>query len=158
MRGFTGAQSKEAAAELRARGERMTPQRLLVLEAMRGEHGHFTAEAIYARVRASYPYINLATIYRSLNWLKDQGLVSETDLGGGHLEYEYLSERRHHHLVCLRCGQKQEFADDVVAPLAAALHERYSFAPRLDHLAVFGRCRGCQEPGSPVTDPTAREP
>src|SRR5262245_46927061 len=98
-------------AALRARGERLTPQRLMVLAAMRETEGHHTAEAIYARVRERYPYVNLATIYRALGWLKDQALVSETDLGGGQIEYEYLGEGRHHHMVCLHCGGKAEFGD-----------------------------------------------
>lgn len=138
----------DTAAALRARGERLTPQRLLVLDALREGDGHQTAEAIHERARARYPYINLATIYRALGWLKAQGLVCETDLGGGQAQYEYLGARRHHHLVCLKCGGTAEFADDLVAPLAAALLERHGFAPRLDHLAVFGVCRRCQEQGS----------
>lgn len=145
MHRFSSSHGQDRAAELRARGERLTPQRLLVLEALRDGRGHLTAEGIYRRVQATYPYVNLATIYRSLSWLKTQGLVSETDLGGGQIEYEYLDEPRHHHLVCLQCGRKEEFGDDVVAPLAAALRERHGFAPRLDHLAVFGLCRHCQE-------------
>ena len=109
------------------------------------ERGHHTAEAIFERAKLKYPYINLATVYRTLTWLRDQGLISETDLGGGHTEYEALGSHRHHHLVCLACGGRMEFADELVAPLAAALHERYGFEARLDHLAVFGLCRGCRE-------------
>ncbi len=131
------------AAALRARGERLTPQRLLVLEAIQADCGHQTAEAIHARVREAYPYVNIATIYRALSWLKDQGLIAETDLGNGQAEYEYIAGRRHHHLVCLRCGGQQEFAHALVEPLAAQLREQYGFEPRLDHLAVFGLCRRC---------------
>lgn len=146
-----GASEDVLARALRARGQRLTPQRLLVLEALQQGRGHQTAEAIYDRVRASYPYVNLATIYRALAWLKAQGLIAETDLGSGQAEYEYLGEQRHHHLVCLACGAQTEFADDLLAPLAAGLHARYGFAPRLDHLAIFGRCQQCQEarPGTP---------
>ena len=135
----------DVAAALHARGERLTPQRLLVLDALHGADGHQTAEAIFEQVRARYPYVNLATVYRTLNWLRDRGLITETDLGGGQTEYEALGERRHHHLICLGCGERREFADELVAPLAASLRERYGFAPRLDHLAVFGTCAACQE-------------
>jgi Fur family ferric uptake transcriptional regulator len=132
-------------AAIRARGERLTPQRLMVLEAVRDLAGHQTAESIYDHVRLRYPYANLATIYRVLAWLKQQSLVSETDLGGGQIEYEFLGGRRHHHLVCLRCGGRAEFGDDVVAPLATTLRERYGFEPRIDHLAIFGVCAHCRE-------------
>ena len=140
-----GAGADDNVAALRARGERLTPQRLMVLAAMREAQGHHTAEAIYARVRERYPYVNLATIYRALSWLKDQTLVSETDLGGGQIEYEYLGEGRHHHMVCLHCGGKAEFGDEMVVPLAQALRDQYGFVPRIDHLAVFGTCRHCRE-------------
>jgi len=126
------------------RGERLTPQRLLVLEVLRESAGHQTAEAIHARVRERYRYVNLATIYRTLGWLKGLGLVSETDLGGGQIEYEYLHGARHHHMICLRCGGKTAFADELVAPLAVALRARYDFVARIDHLAVFGLCRQCR--------------
>ena len=132
---------------IRARGERLTPQRLMVLDAVRDLAGHQTAEAIFAHVRLRYPYANLATIYRALAWLKEQALVSETDLGGGQIEYEFLGERRHHHLVCLRCGMQAEFGEDAVVSLAATLRERYDFEPRIDHLAIFGVCRHCRGEG-----------
>ncbi len=130
---------------LRAGGERLTPQRVLVLEAVRDLGGHVSAEMVEARVHAQFPTINRTTIYRTLTWLKDQGLVSETDTGGGQRVYEYLSGDRHHHLICQRCGIEQTIADDVVAPMLATIQDRYGFAPRLDHLALFGTCRGCQE-------------
>lgn len=136
-------------AALRARGERLTPQRLMVLGALRESHGHHTAEALYERVRADYPYVNLATIYRTLGWLKEQALVSETDLGGGQVEYEYLGDGRHHHMVCLQCGHTAEFGDEIVAPLAETLRERFGFSPRIDHLAVFGTCHNCQDATRP---------
>lgn len=141
------------AAALHARGERLTPQRLLVLETIQGGAGHLTAEAIYERARARYPYINRATIYRTLGWLKEQGLICETDFGGGHAEYEYRGAHRHHHLVCQHCGHRQELADELVAPLATALRERYGFAAHLEHLAIFGLCRECQA----ALDAAARE-
>lgn len=132
------------ASTLRARGERLTPQRLLVLDVIQNDPGHHTAERIHGRVRAVYPYVNIVTIYRSLAWLKAQGLIVETDLGGGQAEYEYIGERPHHHLVCLVCGHQREFEDALVEPLVADLRARYGFEPRLEHLAVFGTCHACQ--------------
>ena len=129
---------------LHARGERLTPQRILVLEAVRMDGGHLTAETIHERVATRYPYINRATIYRTLLWLTEQELISVTDLGAGQAEYQYLAPEHHHHLVCLICGARQEFPDTLVSPLATAIRAQYGFAPRLDHLAVFGMCRRCQ--------------
>lgn len=148
MQKLFAAVDDQAVAALQARGERLTPQRLLVLEALRAGSGHLTAEQVLERVRARYPYFNQATIYRALAWSKEQGLVSETDLGCGSAEYEYLAASRHHHLVCAACGGRQEFPDALVAPLVAALRESYGFAARVDHLALFGICRHCREAAS----------
>ena len=67
--------------ELRREGHRITPQRLLLLEAMKGSSGHLTAEQIWEQLKGSYPLVNLATVYRNLQWLKEAGRVVETDLG-----------------------------------------------------------------------------
>jgi Fur family ferric uptake transcriptional regulator len=131
--------------QLHAQGERLTPQRLLVLQTLQASGAHHTADEVYALVSARFPYVGRATIYRVLAWLKDQGLVSVTDLGLGQVQYQYLSTRRHHHLICLSCGHQQEFPDDLVSPLATAVADQYGFQPRLDHLAVFGVCQHCQQ-------------
>ena len=131
--------------QLRAEGERLTPQRVLVLEAVRELGGHVSAEMVEERVHARFPTINRTTVYRTLTWLKDQGLVSETDTGAGQRVFEYLSGERHHHLICQRCGIEQTILDDVVAPMLTEIHDRYGFVPRLDHLAVFGICQACQQ-------------
>jgi len=115
----------------------------MVLEAVRESSGHVSAEVIQERVTARFPTVNRTTIYRTLTWLKDRGLISVTDTGGGQLVYEYLTDERHHHLICQKCGHEATISDDLVAPMLTAIRERYGFEPRLDHLAVFGTCRIC---------------
>lgn len=145
MQNVRGGEVSPVLSALRARGERLTPQRLLVLDAVQQGPGHLTAEEIYERVSTRYPFINLATVYRALTWLKSQRLISETQLGRGQAEYEYLHGVRHHHLVCHRCGARQEIGDDLAAPLAEAVSERYGFQAQIDHLALYGICRRCQD-------------
>lgn len=128
---------------LRAAGERLTPQRLLVLQAVRDIGGHVSAEMVLERISAQFPTINRATIYRTLSWLTEQGLVSVTDVGGGKLVYEHLTPERHHHLICQVCGSQTTIPDDLIAPMLASVRGRYGFEPRLDHLALFGTCRHC---------------
>ena len=134
----------ETAKALRARGYRLTPQRLLVLDVIKGA-GHLTAEEVLRRVLPAYPMINAATVYRALEWLKGAGLVAETDLGEERRVYEYIADHPHHHLTCLRCGEQVEVADGVLDGLRAEIERAYGFALRADHMGLFGLCRRCRQ-------------
>ena len=130
-------------AQLQQRGYRLTPQRMMVLEAMRNSDGHTSAEEICARVRASYPYANISTIYRTLELLKKLDLVTETDVGEGKARYHYVDKSRHHHLICQKCGLVIDTADSDMASLVDMLRRKYGFHADLKHLAIFGRCGKC---------------
>lgn len=128
---------------IRQRGYRMTPQREMILDAI--HKGHLTADQIYQRVRAKSPAINLATVYRTLDLLRDLGMVTAIDTGKGCVHYELAGEQPHHHLVCEECGQTLELDCDVLLPLEQELCKRYGFQVNLNHLALFGLCPKCQK-------------
>lgn len=137
----------EIAEQLRREGHRITPQRLLVLQVVKGASGHLTAEQILDELKASYPLLNLATVYRCLQWLKETGLVTETDLGEGHRVYAYLTEHRHHHLVCLQCGKIQEIPDSILNPVREQVRQMFDFEPHIEHFALYGVCPVCRIAG-----------
>lgn len=126
---------------------RVTPQRLLVLEALAAQGGHRTAEAILRWVAVRYPAMNLATVYRTLDLLISVGLVVQTDLGGGAASFELVGESPHHHLICERCGAVQDLDDTLFAALREELFERYGFRAHSRHFAIFGTCRQCLAAG-----------
>ena len=131
-------------ASVKGKGYRMTPQREMILEAIHAE-GHITADDIYQRVRAKSPAVNLATIYRTLELLKELGIVTAINAGSGSIHYELAGEQPHHHLVCEGCGQAIELDCDVLLPLEEELCRRYGFQMNLNHLALFGLCPKCQK-------------
>jgi len=133
-----------AAESLRVEGYRLTPQRLMILDIIYDSQGHITAEEIHQRVRQLYPFVDISTVYRTLNLLKKLRLISETDLGGGSVRYERLERGRHHHLVCRRCAASFPLEHSLLAPLQERLRRKYGFAADLDHFAIFGLCRQCQ--------------
>jgi Fur family ferric uptake transcriptional regulator len=135
------------AARLRAAGQKVTPQRLMILGAFSRPGEHLTADEVVARVGPLAPAINRSTVYRTLELFRDLGLISETDLGGGVRHFELLDDGRHHHLICRDCGAMLVLDDDLVQPLREGIRERYGFAPTLDHLALFGVCAYCREHG-----------
>jgi len=129
---------------LREKGYRLTPQRIMVLEALHGAEGHIAAPDICSRVRAKYPWVNKSTIYRTLELLKELDLVTETELGGDKLYYHQAEKGHHHHLICQKCGQTIDIDEDVFASLENTLRKKYSFSADLKHLAIHGHCLKCQ--------------
>ncbi len=128
---------------LRGVGYRLTPQRMLILSIIHDSKGHMTADEIHNRVVQQYPFVDISTVYRTLQLLKKLHLVTETDLGGGRVRYELAEGSRHHHLVCRRCGDMFPLEDEVIEPLRARLLEKHGFQADMEHFAIFGVCRAC---------------
>jgi len=128
--------------ELRARGFRATPQRQLVLQAVR-ELGHSTPEEIAAKVKATAPSVNVSTVYRTLDLLEDLGLVTHTHLGHGAPTYHPADESDHLHLVCLACGRVDQVDSQVAAPMVGSLKASHGFEVDVTHVAMHGRCAQC---------------
>ena len=130
---------------LKESGHRLTPQRLMVVSAVRHADGHMTASGIAEQVKESYPYIDASTVYRTLAVLKDMRLVSETDMGGGENIYEWMEPHRHHHLVCRRCNQVTLLDHGHVQSLGRKILREHGFRADLDHFAIVGLCEDCRE-------------
>lgn len=144
---------------LRGLGYRLTPQRLMIVEAVCDSDEHVSADEVFQEVCRRYPHINISTVYRTLELLKGLGLVTETDLGEGKVCYHWAEKGRHHHLVCQGCGSLTALEDSVLDSLQEALRQRYSFRANLSHLAIFGLCRGCQGEGDSLEqDQKRRQP
>ena len=90
--------------KLRSRGYRVTPQRQLVLEAIKAVD-HATPEEICARVRETARGVNISTVYRTLELLEELGMVTHTHLGHGAPTYHLAAEANHVHLVCATAGR-----------------------------------------------------
>ena len=135
---------KDLLGTLQQRGFRLTPQRMMVIEAIEASDDHISAEEIHARARSRYPYINISTVYRTLELLKDEGLVAETDLGGGRLVYHPVGKAYHHHLVCRKCGKVTDIDASAFEPLQKDLKATYGFDAEFEHIAIFGVCDKCR--------------
>ncbi len=136
--------------QLRENGYRLTPQRLMILEAVAAQAGHLTVEDIHSRVVQQYPEISLSTIYRTLETLRDLGMVTQTDMGNGREEYHFAEQAHHHHLVCRKCGAVAELDDSIMGPVAERLLQTHGFRAEITHFAIFGLCSECLAAVSPV--------
>ncbi len=136
-------------AELRRRKPhaRITAQRRLVLEALLTHTGeHLTCEDVAQAVAVRGVVLDQSTVYRILQWLKEIGMVSQTDLGLGSDVYCLLNGPMHHHLICLACGSITDIDDTLFSGMRRTLRLAYHFAPRIEHFAIFGFCHKCAAP------------
>src|SRR5512146_31472 len=140
-----GAKSEPSYVErLRRQGLRVTPQRLIVLDALAAHSGHISADEILQWAAARYPAINLATVYRTLDLLISIGMVAQTDFGSGVSFFELVGDAPHHHLVCEHCHAVLEIDDDALHPMHESILRDYGFRMNPRHLALFGCCRECR--------------
>jgi len=116
---------------------------MLIVSIIHDSKGHMSAEEIHERVKEHYPFVDISTVYRTLQLLKRLRMVTETDLGGGSVRYELSQQERHHHLVCRECGKTFALDDGVIEPLRSALMDAHGFAADMEHFAIFGRCQTC---------------
>jgi len=146
LRGKCGNSESEMSCHeiLRKNGHRLTPQRMLVIEALHNADKHISAEELYEQLHSRYPYANISTVYRTLELLKELNLVTEADFGEGRVRYHVAEKGHHHHLVCRSCGKVIDLEDAVLRPLKDALLQKCGFDADLRHVAISGECKVCR--------------
>lgn len=144
-------------SSLHDRGQRLTPQRQRVLALFErlGEGMHLSAEEVHQRLLRAEERVSLATVYRTLRLLSSMELLRELELPEGGRRFELASDddhRDHHHLVCVRCGQTEEFESEAVllaGEQAAGLHGFRLLECVLNVRALCPRC--AQAESAPLT-------
>jgi Fur family transcriptional regulator, ferric uptake regulator len=131
------------ATHLHAQGYRLTPQRQLILEAVRRAETHVTPEQVYDRVHRQQPTISRATIYRTLDFLCEVRLIHALRWGG-QMYYEIAGDEPHHHLICRACGGVAQIDHVLLDELFQTVEQKHRFTIDMDHVALFGLCRQCR--------------
>jgi len=139
-------------SRLRSQGYRVTPQRLAILEAMQQAGGHLSPGQVYERVSQEMPGLTEATVYRTLNFLVELGLVLVAHMGHGQLVYEY-ADHDHHHLVCRNCGQMKDVDHRELTPLYNRFLKDTGYQIDTIHATFFGLCPDCQSKESHASAP-----
>ena len=130
------------ASALRDRGQRVTPQRLMVARVMSDLDTHVTAEAVYDEVSARMPGVSLPTVYATLDLLEGVGLVDRVTTERGAVVYDPRTDE-HHHLVCRHCGAIMDVDAPVEAGALLDAARSAGFAPDHAQVVVRGLCPAC---------------
>lgn len=131
------------APELRLRGYRMTPQRLAILHVLICAKGHLSPAEVYERARKQAPGLTEPTVYRALDFLVENGLVSLAARSNGRAAYQMV-ERAHHHLICRVCGKETEVDHALLKGAYKKLEEKTGYKLAETHLTFFGLCPRCK--------------
>ena len=141
------AQPSTLRSSLHDRGQRLTPQRQLVLTLFEriGEGSHLGAEEVHQRLLQGGERVSLATVYRTLRLLSSMGLLQELELPEGGRRFELASDthRDHHHLLCVRCGRTEEFESAAVLAAGEEAADSHRFRLLECVLNVRGLCPAC---------------
>jgi Fur family ferric uptake transcriptional regulator len=132
---------------LKSKGNlRTTPERLAILDAVLETQGHFDAENLYYRLISGGMKVSKATVYNTLELLLNAGLVSKYRFAENSSRYEKAFGRpRHHHLVCLECGDIIEFVNEKLDRTQEEVCADNRFTPQSYSLQVFGTCSKCRK-------------
>lgn len=123
----------------------LTRQRSLVLELVRTEDIHPTAAEVFHEARKTMPGISFATVYNSLRYLKEAGLVREiASFGRGASRYD-SETYRHDHAICSGCGKLVDFDLPGTVALLRSAARASRFQAESVHLTLIGLCPGCRE-------------
>ncbi len=141
--------TEEATAALHAHGGRMTAQRQLILATLESLGGHPTAEEVLAAARLRDARLNPSTVYRTLAWLENAGLVSHCHLDSGadgeHCErYDPVTPVEHHHFICRACGQVTEFESRALPGIKEQFGRQHGALIERAALTLYGVCGKCQ--------------
>lgn len=122
----------------------LTRQREVVLQVIRGEHEHLTASEVFDKAKQLLPTISFATVYNSLRFLKEAGLIAEIGFGGGASRFDSMTSR-HDHAICTKCGKLVDMEIDLPEEIVKFAAEFSKFKLESVELTLRGLCPECNK-------------
>ena len=120
----------------------MTNQRMKILQHLRSVKTHPSAEMVFKEVSKDLPAITLATVYRNLNLLADQGDILKLEINN---EFRYDGDNSYHqHCVCKNCGSITDLFQEEISTYALKKFHSKDFDANSVNVIFNGVCRGCR--------------
>ncbi|NPA73458.1 MAG: transcriptional repressor [Epsilonproteobacteria bacterium] len=119
-----------------------TPQRMYMIEEIE-KRGHIDIDTLYESLKNIFPYISLATVYKNINSMTENGFLTEVKIPKLKTRYE-LSKEDHAHLLCRECGKLTDISVES-EPMTknAQLKSGYKIEKTL--VTFEGICPACQK-------------
>lgn len=125
---------------LKKSGFKQTPQRLAILDFLKGNKTHPSVDDIYRHVSRQFPTISLATVYNNLVTLKQLGMIRELTIDPDKKHYD-PDTKPHHHLICTECKRITDI--DIEFELRLPKESKCGFEITGNHIEFYGVCPDC---------------
>lgn len=133
--------------ELKSTGLKATIPRLKILEVFqRGGQRHMSAEDVFRVLLQERADVGLATVYRVLSQFEQASILNRSQFEGGKSVYELNGGQHHDHIVCLDCGQVEEFYDAEIELRQQAVAKLKGFTITDHALSLYATCNKAQCP------------
>lgn len=119
---------------------KITPQRLAIV-ALMDQYGHISVRDIYEKIRAKFPSLSLATVYKNINAMMENRFINELKIVGQENKYE-LAKERHSHLICQNCGMIEDIEIDT-SGIEKSIPKERGFEVVETSVQFFGICQKC---------------
>lgn len=117
-------------------------QREGILNNLLSRRDHPTADMVYDSVRQEFPNISLATVYRNLSMLADQGQILRISTGTGSDHFDGFTHP-HNHFICRSCGKVIDLEYCLQEDITKAADASFSGTIEDYELQFFGKCESC---------------
>jgi len=127
---------------LRSKGYKATPQRIAICRIALNSRTHPSAQQVYDEVKNIHPTVSLATVYKTLEVLRDLDLVQEINFPKGQARFDSYMHP-HINLICLKCGSITDLDDITIAEITMKVATATKFRPTGQRVDVYGICQKC---------------
>lgn len=128
---------------LREKGFKVTPQRLAIYNMLAATKSHPNAEMIFNDLQATYPTMSLATVYKTMEILKEIGLVQILNAGEDSFRYD-ADTSDHPHVRCMECGQVEDIEDIDYSEFLNQVAQGTKYELKGQQFYFYGICPNCK--------------
>jgi Fur family transcriptional regulator, peroxide stress response regulator len=127
---------------LRGKGYKATPQRIAIGRFALCDRSHPTVQKVFSEVKKVHPTVSLATVYKTIQILKEVDLIQELSLPQDQTRFD-SNMKPHINLVCTQCGNIKDLEDTEVQAIIAKVSVAEKFAPKGQRFDIYGTCQSC---------------